>query len=344
MKVLFLCKYLSTGGAERVCVDVANELCRKGHEIIIITDTKKHFNYQPSPKIKLVHMEAAPRLTTPGMFMTIYRTLKHEQPDVVVSILYRYATISKIAAKMTCNCPVIASDHNSFERPKGYHMRFVQWLNKFYSNYYFDYLTVLTEADADFLEGRFKNVKVMQNPLAFRPVEITPPKEKVVLAVGRPDAWEVKGFDVLIKSWHIVGKQYPDWILKIVGSGSRESEVFMPHTENVIEEYQRAAIFVMSSRYEGFGLVLIEAMSQGCACVACDYKGRQAEIVKDGYDGLICQPGNVDQLAEKISYLIENKKIRELLQNTAPKSLERYSIENVTNRWEKLFQEVTKIK
>ena len=236
-------------------------------------------------------------------------------------------------------------------------MRFVQWLNKFYSNYYFDYLTVLTEADADFLEGRFKNVKVMQNPLAFRPVEITPPKEKVVLAVGRPDAWEVKGFDVLIKSWHIVGKQYPDWILKIVGSGSRESEdfllsltegmnnvVFMPHTENVIEEYQRAAIFVMSSRYEGFGLVLIEAMSQGCACVACDYKGRQAEIVKDGYDGLICQPGNVDQLAEKISYLIENKKIRELLQNTAPKSLERYSIENVTNRWEKLCFENRKKK
>lgn len=350
MKILFLCKYLSTGGAERVCVDVANELCRRGHEIIIVTDTKKHFNYQPSSDIKLVHMDAAPRLTTPGMFLTIYKILKHERPDVVVSILYRYATITKLASKLTCDCPVVASDHNPFERPKGYRMRLVQWINKFWSNYYFDYLTVLTDADVKFLNGRFRNVISMQNPLSFKPIEKVPSKQPIVLAVGRLDAWEVKGFDILLKAWAKLYKQHSNWILRIVGSGCETSRQFLdnlangmpnvefkPFTDRIIEEYRNAEIFVLSSRHEGFGLVLIEAMSQGCACIACDHKGRQAEIVRDGENGLICKPADIDELAEKINYLIDNMDARKNIQETAIGSLDNYTIETVAKKWETLL-------
>lgn len=350
MKIIFLCKYLSTGGAERVCVDVANGLVNLGHDVIIVTDTKQHFDYKPCSVIKLVHMDAAPRLSTPGMFMKLYKTLKREHPDVVVSILYRYATITKIASKLTCDCPVVASDHNSYERPKGYRMRFVQWINKFWSNYYFDYLTVLTEADVKCLNGRFRNVIAMQNPLSFKPLSEVPPKQTTVLAVGRLDAWDYKGFDILLKAWRKIFDNHKNWTLRIVGSGSEPSRIlldnlaagmpnveFKPFTDRIIDEYRDAEIFVLSSRYEGFGLVLTEAMSQGCACVACDHMGRQSEIVKDGKTGLICLPADVDMLASKINYLIENTDVRKKIQEAAIRSLDYYSIETVTKKWESLL-------
>ena len=109
------------------------------------------------------------------------------------------------------------------------------------------------------------------------------------LAVGRLNDWHYKGFDLLLKAWHCIGKEHPDWYLRIVGHGDEEAVSYLKslaacipniefksHTPNIREEYQKASVFVLSSRYEGFGLVLTEAMSQGCDCIACDYKGRQS--------------------------------------------------------------------
>ncbi|WP_337804797.1 glycosyltransferase [Segatella sp.] len=86
-----------------------------------------------------------------------------------------------------------------------------------------------------------------------------------------------------------MGREHPDWYLRIVGHGDEEAVSYLkslaagipniefkPYTPNIREEYQKASVFVLSSRYEGFGLVLTEAMSQGCDCIACDYKGRQS--------------------------------------------------------------------
>ena len=104
--------------------------------------------------------------------------------------------------------------------------------------------------------------------------------------------------------------------------------------------YQRSSIFVLSSRYEGFGLVLIEAMSQGCACVACDYKGRQSEIFEDGKDGIVCFPESVDDLKNSIEKMISDKELREKYQNRAIERAEYYSIDHTMDRWERLLQKV----
>ena len=118
--------------------------------------------------------------------------------------------------------------------------------------------------------------------------------------------------------------------------------------------------FVLSSRYEGFGLVLIEAMSQGCAPVACDYKGRQREIINPSSvfpqgeeelsdavsggcvcnNGILCEPDNAEQLAVAIARMISDDKYRMSVQQNAISRSRYYSIENTIDRWEQLLNKV----
>lgn len=356
MKIYFLCKYLSTGGAERVCVDVANGLSQRGHQVSILTDLSQDITYPPLLSVSLVDFNMTRSRYAWKNFFQLIKLFKKERPDVVVSILYQRALIAKIASVLTCRCPIVASDHNSFERPKGYKMRGAQYFDKFYLNYIYDYLTVLTQADLDYLKGKFKNkVRVMYNPLSFEPLTEVPSKEQVILAVGRLGAWEYKGFDVLVKSWNTICYKYPQWTLRFVGNGDGKTISFLksfgeniknmefkPYTTDIIEEYKKSSIFVLSSRYEGFGLVLTEAMSQGCACVACDHLGRQSEIVTDNYSGLICKPNDVAMLAEKMEYLITHEEERKKIQENSLKSLEKFHINNVVSNWENLLIELTK--
>ena len=96
----------------------------------------------------------------------------------------------------------------------------------------------------------------------------------------------------------------------------------------------------MSSRYEGFGLVLIEAMSQGCACIACDYKGRQCEIIQNDSQGLCCEPDDVDALAEAMRKMITDDEYRESIRNNAVERSKYYSLDNIMGKWEDLLSKV----
>ena len=180
----------------------------------------------------------------------------------------------------------------------------------------------------------------MPNPLGLQPVNDIPHKQNIILAVGRLDDWHVKGFDVLIRAWARVVSSFKflvstdGWKLQIAGTGSEESLNYLKQLckENGVEDsveflgfrkdveklYQEASIYVLSSRYEGFGLVLIEAMSQGCACVACDYKGRQREIIAPEEDECLdsflkFQDSSVDGQKESEDTSVSNSKIPQRL-------------------------------
>lgn len=354
MKILFLCHNLTGGGAERVCADVAGGLSVRGHEVMILTDTSAPVTYQPREGVRLINTEkGAGRLGRRWKsFRQLLGLLKRERPDAVVSILYDDAMLCKVASLLTCCCPVIASDHNSFERPAYAPMARRTRTNKFWLNYLLDGLTVLTDADREVLGGRFRHLWVMPNPLGIAPLPSVPPKQKTVLAVGRLNEWHYKGFDLLIGAWRSIGSEYADWTLRIVGHGDGEAKSYLeslargipnlefrPYTRNIQAEYQKAEVFVLSSRYEGFGLVLTEAMSQGCACLACDYKGRQADIVTDGEDGLLCTVDDERMLARKLSLLLDDGQLRRKLQGNAIRSVERFGTDRIAQRWEEMLEE-----
>jgi GalNAc-alpha-(1->4)-GalNAc-alpha-(1->3)-diNAcBac-PP-undecaprenol alpha-1,4-N-acetyl-D-galactosaminyltransferase len=356
MKILFTCWRLTGGGAERVCVDVANGLLQLGHETAILADFTQPVTYHPLPGVKRI--QTAPysnavtwRISALRQMVDVMRSFR---PDAVVCILYNRATAARIASMLTVKCPVVASDHNAFERPPYAPMRRRQHFDKFTVNRWLDALTVLTRADARVIGNRLRHVYVMPNPLGIVPADAVPPKERIVLAVGRLDEWHCKGFDLLVEAWKDIAPLCRGWKLRIVGHGSDASLAklkdmgrgvrdveFLPYTENIRDEYRRAAVFVLSSRYEGFGLVLTEAMSQGCACVACDFRGRQSEIVTDGTDGLIVPIDDAHALAMAMKHLIVDTPAREALQRQAIKGVARFAPDVIARRWERMLMEVT---
>lgn len=180
-------------------------------------------------------------------------------------------------------------------------------------------LVVLTEADkAAWEKAGCTNVTVIPNPCAInsRKSKVESRKTKTVLAVGR--LHEQKGFDLLLEAWQSVEKQYPEYTLRIVGEGPKRAELeaqienlHLQHVtlagraEDMAKEYAAASLFVLSSRYEGLPLALIEAMWSGTPCVAFDCPQGPAELLADGRGWLV--PANdVEKLTQQIEYALSH--------------------------------------
>ena len=363
LKILIVCPRLCHGGAERVAVTLANGFIDRGHKVSFYSDLYEEQSYVLDDKVTLYNLVSKPypKISKWISAVRILRNaIKKEKPDVIIGIMSLCSLIARIAA-VGLNTNVIATEHNAFERPVLSPMSLWDRIYKFHISKVFKCMTVLTEADKKVLGGKRKNVVVMPNPLAISPLEFVPEKKKVVLAAGRVDIWETKGFDILIKSFGLIMKDETlnikdsGWRLQIAGvwrdpktreyldgiakeCGVLDRIDYLGFVDDMKSLYQNASIFVLSSRYEGFGLVLIEAMSQGCACVACDYKGRQREIVQNDSMGLICEPNNIEQLSSCISKLIEDDNCRKEVAINGLKRVQYYHIHHIINKWEELIQ------
>ncbi len=399
MKVFIVQSHLGGGGAERVGVLLANGFAARGNQVSLATGLSAPQNYIPSSNVKLFNI-----ITRHGNVILKWLCairelrvlLKKERPDVIIGIMQLCSLVSFMAS-FRLHIPVVMTEHYAFERP-GKGLTRLETFSKFYINRLYSLVTVLTNADKSLVGNKLKRVVVVNNPLSFSPVKQVPAKKNIVLAIGRLDGWYVKGFDVLIRAWgKIVDSlklrvESEGWKLQIAGTGSEESLNYLKQLckENKVEDsvefmgfrndveklYQDASVFVLSSRYEGFGLVLIEAMSQGCACIACDYKGRQREIIsptptlprREGEpsiesqslgtrnskpetrnykvevceNGILCEPDNVEALAAGIQKMITDDGYRENVRANAIDRSKYYSIVNTMERWELLLNQVVK--
>ena len=180
-------------------------------------------------------------------------------------------------------------------------------------------LVVLTEADkAAWEKAGCTNVTVIPNPCSLdgQKVSIKSAKSKTILAVGR--LHEQKGFDLLLQAWKPIEKTYSDWSLRIVGEGPKRAEleaqiesqglkrvVLAGATNNVLDEYEAASIFVLSSRYEGLPLALIEAMWSGLPCIAFDCPQGPAELLAENR-GWLVPDGDIAELTAQIAYALSH--------------------------------------
>ena len=176
--------------------------------------------------------------------------------------------------------------------------------------------------------------------------------DNVAVAAGRLS--KQKGFDLLIRAWRRVAEQHPDWTLRIYGSGPRHDRLqtridrlglgdrvkLMGFTEELEEELSRAALFVLSSRFEGLPMVLIEAMNLGTPVVAFDCPTGPAELVEDGVTGLLVEPQKVRALAAAINRAIEDPQLRESMGAAGQRRVRELSPEAVTDHWERLLEEL----
>ena len=211
-----------------------------------------------------------------------------------------------------------------------------------------DRFVVLTDEDKSNWVG-LSNVITIPNPINVFPSVYSSLTNKRVIAVGR--YCYQKGFDLLIRAWIIVSQKHPDWYLDIFGAGNSieyknlrddlkmsNSIGINSQTDNIFVKYANASIFVFSSRFEGFGMALLEAMATKLAVVSFACPCGPNDIISDGIDGLLVKNGDIQELADKICYLIEHEEERKCMAEKAKLKAKRYSVDNIMHRWIELFE------
>lgn len=354
MKIDLISSSLFGAGAQRVLVLLANHFVSKGHEVTIITFNKGDA-YSLDSKIKRVRLHTGffknHTIRTLSNLIMYYRR-KENRPDLCISFI-RKMNFSAIISSKLFSIKVIACEHNNHLAPTNAIVNFT-WK---YLYRLADYITVLTAFDKPFFEAKGAKVMVMPNPSTFTPiVDNTHQREKVILAVGSLNRVYHKGFDNLISLISPALKGNPDWQLKIVGKGEgleslkelttqhgiEKQVVFAGFRDDVNDIMHKSEIFILPSRYEGLPMVLLEAMSQGMACIAYDCVTGPSEMIQDGQNGLLIENQNMEEMQRGLLKLINEQEYRKELAFNAIKSLDKYSMDNVYGLWERLFSKVLK--
>ena len=212
----------------------------------------------------------------------------------------------------------------------------------------YDAFVVLTERDRR-AWPKFDNIHVIPNFVTGIPDVVPDYSRKRIVAFGRLS--HEKGYDRLIKVWSMIYSDYPDWSLDIFGNGEAKdslistadslvgnnSIVFHEPVENVYEEMLGSSIYVMPSRYEGFSLVLLEAMSVGLPCVSFDIDCGPSEMIENNKNGFLVPDGDMKKFAGCLRMLMNNEELRERMGREARGISDRFSEAAVMNQWEELL-------
>ena len=363
------------GGVERVLTTKANYLADvAGYDVyIILTDGKGKEPYYPlSDKIHIINLninfeelwglsfikKSFAYLRKQRVFKRkLSQTLYEIKPDITVSLLRReinFLCDIKDGSKKVGEIHVNKAHYRNFEGKdyniiKGVFAKF--WMKSLVKNLKkLDKMIVLSEEDKKSWTG-INNITVIPNPLPFNIPDVSTPKKQQVIAVGRY-VYE-KGFDLLLESWQYVYPKHPDWQLVIYGAGETEQYKkqaqelgidkvckFNGAVKNIQEKYAESSIYALSSRFEGFGMVIIEAMSHHIPVVSFDCPYGPKAIITNEQDGFLVENGNTKQLAERICYLIEHDIEREVMGNNAIETSKKYGIDEIGKRWVALFESI----
>lgn len=377
LKIVYLTPALyMAGGVERVLTLKANYFAEHfGYDIsIILTEGKdKPLFYPLSEKVRIINLNIGfEELWTCSFLKKIVVYLKKQRqyrkmveqelmrlrPDITISLLRReinFLTSIKDGSKKIGELHVNRANYRNYNTEKvGLIKRlFARWwsyslLQKLRK---LDRLVVLTEKDRE-AWTELDNVVALPDPLPFVPSSVSPLSKKRVVAIARYS--HEKGIDLLLKAWAIAEKKVEDWQLEIFGDGDKTSfEQLIDtlgidrtrcwlngRTDDVEQEYLNSSLFVLSSRFEGFGMVIVEAMACGLPVVAFDCPWGPRSIISDGEDGLLVENGNVEALADALSRLMGDEVLRQSMAEKAIVNVKRFEIETIANQWLYVFNNV----
>ncbi|WP_396638153.1 glycosyltransferase family 4 protein [Maribacter sp. R77961] len=352
-KIDFIIGSLRSGGAERVVVNLANHLASKNHEIRIITFIDGDF-YDLNPRINRIrfHKKRIIQQAIPRALFNLARFYKKKKnrPNVISSHIGLMGMATIPIAKLY-KIKIIVSEHSN-------HLRFI---NNFSNRIVWDFLypkvnaiTILTRYDLEYFKQKNENVIVMENPCSFRPSKGLD-KEKTILAVGNMNRYEEKGFDNLLKGLAKVLPENKEWKVKLVGGGDNGISTLKELVKDLkIEHFvtftgfrndvnflmQKSEIFVLSSKYEGMPMALLEALSQEMACIAYDCVSGPSDIINSGENGILVENQNLDKLISNIVKVMKDDELRNNLGRNGFQNLKRYDISEVGDKWIKLIESI----
>ena len=377
MKILYAVERVNLrGGYDRIIIEKANYLAEHGCEVIICVSShtlSKPF-YPISEKVKLVDFDIDfDQQYKHSLFIRAYiykKLMRHyrkmlsnllniEHPDIVITTLGREIDF---ITEIDDGSVKVGESHIAKEYVRNFHLLEQRgFIYRLLACYWrkkvdkaagkLDALVLLTQQDADAWAGIAKTI-VIPNSLPFYPSTSSTCDNKQAIFVGRFN--EQKGLEYLVDTWAKVYCRHPDWTLHLYGDGEQKNmlehlvndaklqDVVIIHqpTPQIMDRYLESSIFVLTSRFEGFGMVLIEAMACGLPVVSFNCPWGPADIIKNEEDGFLVEYLNTDEEAERICQLIENPLLRKTMGTNARKNIKRYERDNVMKQWTELFEKL----
>lgn len=359
----------NSGGMERVLANKANYLAARGYDITVVTTDQRGLPpfFPLDGRIRCVDLGVNYETNNGKSFLNklvhfpfkqlrhrrrLSRVLREVRPDVTVSMFCNDASF--LPSIKDGSRKVLEIHFSRFKRlqydRKGLWRLADVWRNRNEAAVVarFDRFVVLTHEDSRYW-GSLPHIAVIPNAQTFTCAEPARLDRKTVVAVGR--LTYQKGFDLLLQAWAEVCRRVSGWQLAIVGDGELRSALsaqaeslgiadrvtFVPATKDVVPVYRDASILAMSSRYEGFGMVLLEAQTAGLPVVSFACKCGPSEIVNDGVDGYLVPPGDVDTMADRLVRLMQDDALRHTMGGRAFENAARFSIDAVMKQWIALF-------
>lgn len=339
--------FSSGGGTERVTSVIANNLVQRGYIVSVISCREgENSKFFIDRRINLYSLHG--EKTSNSMFRkfeTIRKLKKvviENNMDVLVSVdvaLYMY--LLPLQKRNLCKC--IAWEHFNFYIANGFMVKIARKLAAAYA----DCVIVLGKNDLNNYLSNYKKINRIEyiyNPIALSMEKKSTMDKKRVIAVGR--LTKQKGFDLLLDAWKIVENSNLEWSLDIFGEGilrdSLKQQIddlglknvrLCGYAKDIEEEYVNSSIFALSSRYEGFVLVLMEAQAKALPCVSFNCKEGPAETIDNGVNGYLVEEGDVAGFAERLLELMNNKELRDSFSDKARKDLYRFDTDAVMSKW-----------
>lgn len=363
-------------GMTRVLSQKINYLAEHtNHELYVILTENPNlpFCYQMSPRLHYVNFNINfDELDAMPLYKKIvyYQLKQHRykklftkyllelQPDITVSVMRReinFLNSIPDSSKKIGELHFNKHSYRQFSSPwlPGFINRKISktWMDRLLREIKkLDKFVVLSNEDRA-MWADLDNIMVIPNPLPFYPDKVSDIISPKVIAVGRYT--KQKGFDLLMDAWKIVADRHPKWELFIYGGGDNSPYKKLSdangiagsvHCENATKEihskYQESSIFVLSSRFEGFPLALLEAMGYGLPIVAFDCPCGPKDAISDHENGFLVPAGDVETMADKISFLIEHETVRKEMGRKARIKAEHYKEDNIMQKWIALFNEL----
>lgn len=377
MRLIYFIPLLSTvGGQERTLTDKANYLASKGHDVLFVTyEHEGALAYELDPAVRHVDVSchsfslyAYPFWRRPWEMMMLKRrfrkvmkdVLTDFHPDVIVIAIPNTENFICDVLSVADGIPVVIESHLAqgyqvIKRGLTEKLMYFIW-NPIKAIKHSSLLIALTEGDAAcWKKFQVGNVRVIPNPVILYNDHISS-KEKEqgrIICVGR--FTPQKRFDRLIEAFSLIADKYPTWHVDIYGDGEDKEKlqkqileknlthriILNPPTKDIYSEYLKSQFFVLSSDFEGFGLVIVEAMACGLPVVATDCPYGPSEIVEDGVTGVLSKM-EVTDLAAKIEWMITHETERQSMGQTAHQVVAKYRKEIIMKEWENAYLSVIK--
>lgn len=367
MKICMVAACLAGGGAERALLDTATLLSERGHQVTVLT-----FESQTSDAYQVPACLSRVALGVPGQsgnrlrgilnnlrrIASLRAEVRRLQPDVVVSYLTRTNIICLLALLGTGR-PVVATEHNVATLNDAPMQTFWRTLRRVLYPQMAQVVIVSKGVARQYAWLPADKLSVIQNFLPPsrgsepEPFSFLSDNGRYIVGMGRlaPE----KGFDRLIRAFHLIEKDCPGWTLLIVGEGPLRIEltrlaaslglqgrVLLPgRVSNPRTLFRRCDLFALSSESEGFPLVLLEAMSAGLPVVSFDCDFGPREIITIDVSGILVPAGNIAALANAIGRLVKDGPLRARFAQEGFKSVGRFAPDTILNQWEALLRRVT---